>query len=446
MNTILRTFVIVFACGAFFTPLLSKPITRKKANDVAKAFFASKDVEGNAILAYPIASTRGSESSSAPYYIFNSSDNKGFVIVAGDDDSESILGYSSSGSFDYDNAPEGLKDLLEAYTKHLPTSQNTGTRATEWKAVAPMLTTKWGQNYPYNQSCPVFFNGKRCLTGCVATAMAQVLYYNYKRYPDKVIKELPRDIPSYECETNWDGYGHLSVDGIPEGTTIDWQNMTDKLDESTSKIASKAVADLMFYCAASIRSDFGDYASNGTGAKTLSSNARDADGIPLFVGADFCLKRYFNIDDTSDKSESTNAPSNWNNLIYNEMINSRPVIYSGKDSNKNGHSFVIDGCNTNKMFHINWGWEGYCNGFYNLDAFTTKEGSFSQLPDIIYNIKPKVSSTINTLHDNYNKQINIYLINGIKKSYMKPLYAKTLHGLSTGIIIIDGKKYLLNRN
>ena len=442
MNTILRTFVIVFACGAFFTPLLSKPITRKKANDVAKAFFASKDVEGNAILAYPSASTRGSVSSTAPYYIFNSSDNKGFVIVAGDDNAESILGYSESGSFDFDQAPDGLKDLLEAYTKHLPTSQNTGTRATEWKAVAPMLTTKWGQNYPYNQSCPIFFNGKRCLTGCVATAMAQVLYYNYKKYPDKVIKELPRDIPSYECETNWDGYGHLSVEGISEGTTIDWQNMSDEIDGSSNDVSKAAVANLMRYCAVAIQSEFGDTINGTTGKFKSTYFGLDDDGTPsaVIVGADYGFFRYFL---TSNKVSIVNnsfAPSSWNTKVYNELINNRPVLFSGgsKEKKNGNHAFVIDGCDANYRFHVNWGWSGRYNGYFNLQTMSPSDMDYSYSPEIIYNITPKEESTeidkINWIPKN-NTLAPVYDLNGRVTVQKKQL--------PKGVYIIHNKKVIV---
>lgn len=443
MNTILRSFVLTFVCGVFLTPSLSKPITRQKASDVAKAYFASKGSVANAVLAYPIASTRGSESSSAPYYIFNSSDNNGFVIVAGDDDSESILGYSNSGSFNYDNAPEGLKDLLETYTTHVPTSQNTGTRATEWKAVAPMLTTKWGQNYPYNQSCPIFFNGERCLTGCVATAMAQVLYYFYKKYPDKVIKELPRDIPAYECEKDWEGYGHLSVEGIPQGTQIDWKNMCDEIDGASSNVTIKAVSDLLYYCATSIKSDFSDFSNNGTGARFLSSNARDANGTPIIVGADYSLWKYFEFNNNSDKAETKIIPNNWIDLIYNEMINQRPVIFSGKDIEDNGHSFIIDGCSTEKMFHINWGWEGNYNGFYKLDALITTVGDFSNKPNMIYNISPRVISYIHLpdVTNHLNEKINIYNITGRRVGQTQlSTFKIDLGKLNRGIFIINGHK------
>ena len=132
---------------------------------------------------------------SAPYYVFNLDNDNGYVIASGDDRAFAILGYSTKGHLDTDSMPDGMKWMLDFYAEQIAASPEMSTNnrmksATSYPAIEPMLTTKWSQGYPYNANCPLV-NGKRCVTGCVATAMAQVMYYHRRTSTNQVVKTIP---------------------------------------------------------------------------------------------------------------------------------------------------------------------------------------------------------------------------------------------------------------
>jgi hypothetical protein len=297
-----------------------------------------------------------------PYYIFNAKDNKGFVIVSGDERTEQILGYSDKGKIDMDNMPDGLKVLLQQYAAEIKSLGSTTTTVAKAKAaststasatktsISPLVESEWGQNSPYNDNCPTYSSGwsyGTCVTGCVATAMAQIMYYWGKQ---KGYNLSTTDIPAYTTLTGKYYRSALSA------TTFDWDSMTPTCSTSA---AGTAVAKLMQYVGQSVRMDYGS-----------SSNA---------WGSDVCraYRDYLGFDKhTRDAYRQDYTSSEWDDLLYNEVAAGRPVEITGSFSNGDadktwsGHSFVCDGYSTsNGGFHINWGWNGSrYDGYFKLSS------------------------------------------------------------------------------
>lgn len=253
------------------------------------------------------------------YYVFNVEDKGGFVIVSGDDRTEEILGYSDTGTFDTSNMPDNVKSWLGYYEQVIRSLGDlqiqTTPRSAQHTDIAPLVKTTWGQGHPYNSMCP-----QKCVTGCVATAMAQVI--NYHQWP---ISTTTKAIPEYSF-----------VDELPV-TKFDWENMNNA-----------EVAKLMLYCGASVQMNYGFFAS---GASSYSP----AIALPQYFGYDsgirFVARSDFGVDE-------------WENMIYEELAARRPVIYCGNSTDE-GHAFVCDGYRDG-LYHINWGWDGSCNGFFSL--------------------------------------------------------------------------------
>ncbi len=296
-------------------------------------------------------------------YVFNVDNSGGFVIVSNDDRTEPVLGYSDSGSFAPDNMPENMRAWLQGYAdeiawlkKHpdaaVSTSRRTGESESNIKTpIKPLVQTKWNQGKPYNNQCPCYYkndddsysysidyknNYKHCATGCVATAMAQVM--NYHQWPVRATK----NISSY----TWKGNDMPSLAPV----NFDWNNM--RLDYSGGYTVDEAtaVATLMKHCGYALEMNYGP----SSGAFTHSvANA---------------LKNYFDYKATTTYvNRSFYSYANWIELIYHEIANSRPVVYGGQ-STGGGHEFVCDGYQGEDYFHINWGWGGMSDSYFKLSA------------------------------------------------------------------------------
>lgn len=287
------------------------------------------------------------------YYVFNRGDNQGFVIATGDDRLRPVIGYTDEGEFDYNNLPDNMRFWLEGYEAELqylrehPESMAEAPRyAPIHKAVAPMITTKWNQTAPYNNECPQYFTFGRSVTGCVATAMAQILYYQRA----KSVTETQAEMPSYETKTAHPDYGKLAVAGIPAGSPIDWDNMLNTYTSSATAKQQLAVAQLMHYCGVSVKMD---YSSSQSGAFSYMV----ANAMKQFFGYGSSVKYVYKDDVYTDDA--------WDALLYNELAEGRPFYLSGANSS-GGHAFVCDGYDDQGCFHINWGWGGSSDGYYVL--------------------------------------------------------------------------------
>ena len=321
----------------------ANPITRQQALEKANEFLQKRGINvKNATMRHVAAFKRGETSEKAPYYVFNIGDDKGFVIASGDDCAYDVLGYADKGHFDADKMPEGMKYMLESYAKQIDYASK-GPKVAKPKtspsypAVEPMLTTRWDQYEPYNDNCPMYQStDQRCVTGCIATAMAQVMYY----HRNHSTREVVNNIPGYYLP------GGERINGIPKGSPIDWDNMLDSYDSQATEVQRQAVANLMLYCGVSVEMEYG-----------LSSGAYDSRVKPALVN-------YFDYaDDMSLESRNNYLNTEWETMVYEELGKGNPVFYLG-----GLHAYVVDGHDGNGYVHINWGWNGWNDGNFRLTA------------------------------------------------------------------------------
>lgn len=362
------------------------PVDQQQAEENVKAFFTkqskkgAKGIRGISNRQKSLVLEKVSEVADA-YYVFNIQDG-GFVIAAADDQVPAVLGYTDNGSFDADDIPDNMRGYLEGMAAEIQAiRQGLGTGVTsnssDRQAIAPMVTTKWRQGAPCYYQCPTI-GSSYCVTGCVATAMAQVMKYH--EWP----KEKCQTIPSYYVSEK---VGTLSA--LP-AVVFDWANMKDTYSTSTAStdVSAQAVAQLMRYCGQSVEMK---YNTGSSSANTYS-----------IVGA---LKNYFNYDVGVHKEPRKNYELNgWNNLIYRELTEKRPVVISGKSSG-GGHAFICDGYDADDYFHINWGWGGSNDAYFLLSvlnpydnsgtgASTTRDGYSAQNYAIVGIQPPTENSTL----------------------------------------------------
>jgi hypothetical protein len=291
------------------------------------------------------------------FYIYNIGENQGFVIVAGDDVVKPVLGYSDEGSFREDILPENLKELLEAYRSEINLLRDSGSTDSEkiavsdqlaWAAssittVTPLLNNiKWGQSGPFNLLCPYDTQEKsNSVTGCVATAMAQLMKFH--RWPET-------GTGSHSYTEN--DYGTLTADFSK--THYDWDNMLESYGGSSTPVQDSAVAKLMYHCGVSVDMNY----------SPSSSAAYMEDAAAAFVG-------YFGYDNELQMHQRIfYSSTEWKNLILNELNAARPVYFSAR-SEDGGHAFICDGSDSNGFFHINWGWDGSSNGYFELTSLSS---------------------------------------------------------------------------
>ena len=367
--------------------LIASPVDIGTALKQAQTFAKSHGIQLNVAetsFKAPRKSDKAAASSSS-YYVFNNTGG-GFVIVSGDDRTSQILGYSDTGKLNEGNLPVNVSSWLQSYADQIAylddnnvtvDSTSTVNSTSQAKsapmrsqqtthAVAPLVTSEWNQRAPFNNVCPYFYysdgTAERSVTGCVATAMAQVMYYH--KWP-ATTKE---DIAAWS--KNWnqsDGTTKTAtLDAVASGTAINWNDMTDTYSSSSTDAQNTAVANLMRYCGQSVNMDYGQ-----------SSGAYTPDAATQ-------LKTTFNYDeDLAYISRSDYTIAKWNNIIYNEVSNSRPVLYSGQ-STGGGHAFVVDGYDGEGYYHLNWGWGGSCDGYFALAVLnpeSTSGAGASSTPD-----------------------------------------------------------------
>lgn len=378
---------MLLACLIVALTVSADPITREQAQRKAEQYL--QDKPGSRRLA-PITNARKlapmrkrivAPTATELYYVFSRGDNEGFVIVAGDDKVEGVLGYTDNGEFDYENLPCNMRYWLDEHADYIAYLQKTPSAAPKkvpsHDPIEPMVTTKWNQGDPYNQLCPNYFGQGRSVTGCVATAMAQVLYFQR----EKSVTETQAAMPSYTLTS--DDYGTMTVPGVPAGSPIDWDNMTDTYGSGSTAIQKKAVAQLMLYCGVSVEMG---YSNSGSGA--YSSRVDEA------------INTYFGYGSAAKYAYSGNySDDSWDALLYNELKQGRPFYLSGHNDG-GGHAFVGDGYKDG-CFHINWGWGGGGpDGYYALNKMNPgsqgiggSSGGYSEGQEAVYNLEPADFST-----------------------------------------------------
>ena len=301
----------------------------------------------------------------ADYYVFNAADGSAFVIIAGDDRAHEVLGYGE-GQFDTKRIPDNMRWLLNHYAKQVEylhahpeevfPIHSASHREGQDTVIPEMLTTRWGQGTPYRNLCPMI-DGQQCVTGCVATAMAQVM--NYWHYP----AVLPA-LAAYSTLTE-----HIPVPALP-AKSVQWELMQNTYPQNSyDEEQANAVAMLMRYCGQACMMDYGIASSSAWSSNLLSAFKT----FSYSQRADLVSRVFFTDDE-------------WRSMLLDDLSQMRPVIYTGHSSSIN-HTFVIDGYDGNK-YHINWGWNGYQNGYYELDALTPMGLVPTDPQEMIYGLSP----------------------------------------------------------
>lgn len=287
------------------------------------------------------------DESNSPFYVFNVESDGGYVIVSGDDRTRPILGYAEQGNLEEDQMPENMKwwlDNLARQIKAIGTSlKPAALTATNLAEIKPLIQTEWGQGAPYNNMCPdenlldkgdKGYNAEKlCLTGCVATAMAQIMYY--WKWPNECPALDSYPLGYYEGNNFIEIY---RVKGLP-ATTFKWDKMKTTYAWDETGDAADAVAELMRYCgqagptAYGLRGSASNMSANVMASVfNYSKNVRELDRV-----------RY--------------STAQWEALVYEELKAKRPVPYGGASSDMGGHQFIVDGYRSDGLFHFNWGWD-----------------------------------------------------------------------------------------
>ena len=366
-------------CSFFAMVMQAAPVSLEQAQAQANAFLQNKHQAGRAlkvakradkVMTAAAATTAGD----AAYYVFNIGDNQGFVIVSGDDRTNPILGYSDEGYFDEAKAPANLKAWLAEYALQItqlnglePAQLDRALAARKVErtvdtrnSIAPMVTTKWNQAAPYWEKCPEFMSldengdtvGELTYTGCVAVSMSQVMKYH--NWPAQTTKLIPSY--SYSIANEDYSYSTIQMEELPV-TTFDWAHMKDSYNGSEDQTSIDAVSTLMYYVGASVMSQY-----------NLSSTGAYTDDIPKG------FTQYFAYDPSTIqiKFRTDFSQEAWDNMVYQELAQGRPLIYNGT-AGASGHSFVCDGYEYGNYFHINWGWGGMGNGYFQLAVLNPRE-------------------------------------------------------------------------
>ena len=396
----------------------AEPISRQQAQQRAAAFLKQQNPQSTllttAIAKAPRKVNGQAVGDQAYYYVFNTEGNHGFVIASGDDVAITILAYSDEGTFDEENIPDNMRAFLQGYEREIAWAieneyksnpLETGLPKLSLPLKAPksdipyMVTAKWDQVSPYNtgikygRSATQTTTYTATYTGCVATAMAQVMYYWAKVNKVKNFEHGSTAIPAYSFDVTSNNRTTTYYVGAKSTVSaFSWSSMSDAITTSSSTTAKNAVGKLMEYCGASVKME---YTASGSGAAS--------EDIPS------ALINYFGYDKGAKhvmRSEYTSG--DWEELIYQELANGRPVLMDGVDFGEFvGHEFVCDGyqASTNK-FHINWGWGSTSpnsNGYFALSALapggtgsggtSTSEGNYTPMSGAVIGIQRPIDDS-----------------------------------------------------
>ena len=385
--------------------MVANPITAEQAKKNAAQFISSNkrmaSKSGRQLqLAFTLQQDKTATNQQEPaIYAYNISNDGGFIIAAGDDVARPVLGYCEQGSVSMEKMPENMKVWLNRYARQIAWArangyQSSGRELASAKADVPyMVKTTWDQDSPYWNQCR--FKNTYCYTGCVATAMAQIMYYwGVTGRNGEKFQHGCNALSAFTTESK-----RYSVPALSTVISFDWEHMTAGIPTTTT--AKAAVAQLMRYCGQSVNMD---YTNEGSGAY--------AQDIPDAF-------RKFGYSNTARiVYHSDMSAQEWENLIYAEMAAGRPICLGGVDvSEEIGHEFVCDGYQASTgLFHINWGWSGYFDNYFALDALEpggtgsggteSDMGRYNDECDAIIGIEPPTNGSQggNEIDDNLTQE------------------------------------------
>jgi len=381
----IKTVYFLIGFTSLITILKASPIDSTTAKTVAANFYMLK--YNTTATSIKLVHTDMSSDGEAAYYIYNMYPNNGFVIISADDAAHPIIGYSSEGYYMPAHVPPNFSFWMQHYAMQIASIRLHSVKATadiqnEWSAyknnrpiknskqltsaVFPLIKTTWAQAPYFNSSCPVTaIDGidSNDVAGCVATAMGQIM--KYWAYP-------PHGINSNSYTEN--PYGTLSANF--DTTHYIWADMPLNVNKNNSQVAT-----LIYDCGIGVDMN---YSLDNSGAFLATADNPD-DGI----SAQSAFVNYFGYSSSSMQAvyESNYSFANWISLLENELNNKRPIQYAG-EGNQGGHSWVCDGYDAGNQFHMNWGWEGYEDGYYSLNSLNPDNIPLSTEEEALIGIEP----------------------------------------------------------
>ncbi len=402
INVMIRKLLFFFIATVTTQYIFSEPVDREKAILLAKEFYQKQEISKirsnnnpklSLVYTCKDIQLRGQEEK-AYYYIFNKVDEEGFIIISGDDKAKTVLGYSDSGNYDSENVPDNFQYLLDNYKEAMGKimEKKDFKKSIDIRSdnlvpefdpyINPLLANiAWNQSSPYNYFCPM--DGRsRSVTGCVATAMAQIMRYH--KWPERGQGSKTYSVGSLGIE--------LTVDFSQ--SIYDWENMKETYGNSYSDAERDAVARLMYDCGVSIDMNYTSYASGAY-----------SEGIP------YALVNYFGYDKNVQMHYRQYYTSEaWMKMIKSELNQGHPIYISGYSANV-GHAFVCDGYDTNNLFHINWGWGGISNGYFEITTLNPDEQGIGGGGDGGYNRSLIIITGIQKPTETSIPSYNLYLEN-----------------------------------
>ncbi|MBQ8703571.1 MAG: thiol protease/hemagglutinin PrtT [Bacteroidales bacterium] len=355
--------------------LMARPVDVQRARQMVETYFFSPAV--------CLSPAEWNE-----LYVFVPAEGDGFVVLAGDDCARPVLAYSLTGRFSFEDMPAHVAAWLDGYRREMADLIKYGaTPSPEVQAlwqhpkegrftpVAPLMTTMWNQSPRYNAMCPYSHNDSaHAVTGCVATAQAQVMkYWNHPA--------VGHGTHSYGTS-----FGPLSVD---YDTAYQWAQMPDRLSWTSSEAEIHAVAQLMYHVGVAVEMNYGVHSS---GAHVIAYAPYGLN----YPSTERSLREHFGYNPMLEgRVKAFYSDEVWSNMVRNEIVHGRPVLYSGADETS-GHAFVLDGCDSIGMFHVNWGWGGSYDGYYTIDSLSPGAGgiggnatyTFNEQNTAIFGVRP----------------------------------------------------------
>lgn len=361
------------------------------------------------------------------YYVYENADGEGWVIIAANDAVTPVLAFSETGHFRTDNMPENIKHWMGLYDNFIKRIEKDGVEASEeaieeWNTlrkgqrrateatviVEPLVKTTWDQDTPYWNKCPGTGSNK-AYTGCVATAMAQVM--NFWQWPVKGSGShsyRPLDPNEPYDDYNNPNYSTRYTSTLSANfgnTTYDWTNMLDSYSGSYTTTQANAVATLMYHCGVGTEMMYGNDEDGGSGTYTTnygswseSDNAQNA----LYKYFGYKKSTGYVRDGLTYQGQTIYeswTDANWTAMVKAELDKQHPIMYGGASSS-GGHSFICDGYRSDNYFHFNWGWSGSNDGYYQLSRLKPGSGGaggggydFSEDQDVIIGIVPDKPAT-----------------------------------------------------
>lgn len=361
---------LALGMGLFHAAVEAKPRTAEQMRQAAAhALWQTRAVGGRTVPATSLQLLH-----QAKGYSIYGLPTSGFAVIAADDAAPAVLGYSES---TYSTATtntgfrwwvEAVGQVVEAMAQEgKPTVRTPKPDTSKHReAVAALCTSRWGQDAPFNNLCPMGTDATRTLTGCAATSTAQVLYYHKG--------------PQHGMGTRTIYYPYNNMNGVKISVDFEkdnyvWADMTDTYGTDYTTVEADAVALLMRDCGVAANMQYGTDAQGGSGAL----HTEVAQG----------LQRYFGIADAKYIERADYTDEEWMDIIFDQVNRNQPLVYGGFDKSMGGHSFVIDGYNVDGLVHVNWGWNGGEDGYYDISLLNPTGYAFTGSQEAIIDIVPE---------------------------------------------------------